>query len=80
MQELLHHYRFIPVVALLGAAAALATVRGRLPLALRGLRKVMRRDAGVPREQEPPPPAVPAWRRVLAFLLVLLAFAFAVAA
>ena len=46
MGEILHQYRFVAVVALLGIAAVLAMEKGRLPLALRGIRKVMGRDAG----------------------------------
>ncbi len=66
-------YRFVVVIALLGLAAALATPRGRLPLALRGIRKTLRRDAGAP-AAEPPARAVPLWKRLVAFALVLLAF------
>ncbi|MGN0853918.1 MAG: hypothetical protein ACI4R9_00185 [Kiritimatiellia bacterium] len=63
--------RIIAVVALLGAAAALATPPGRLPLALRGLQRFLHRDRG-----RPPAPGgepVPWGRRLLAFVLVLLA-------
>ena len=60
------------VIALLGAAAALATPPGRLPLALRGVYRIMRKDRG---ESAAPPAAGPAplWRRILAFFLVVLA-------
>ena len=34
------------VIALLGAAAALATPPGRLPLALRGVYRVLKKDRG----------------------------------
>ena len=79
MGEILHQYRFVAVVALLGIAAVLAMEKGRLPLALCGIRKVMGRDAGsgeTPRGEERR--GVPAWRRALAFALVLAAFAIAV--
>ena len=56
------------VVALLGAAAAFATPRGRLPLALRGLSRVLGRPDGGKNGG-----TVPAWRKVFAFLLVVLA-------
>lgn len=60
------------VIALLGAAAALATPPGRLPLALRGVYRIMRKDRG---ESAAPPDYGPAplWRRVLAFVLVVIA-------
>ena len=80
--------RIIAVVALLCFAAALATPPGRLPLALRGLQKMLRKDrAGeapshVGEASSPPqqknvhpttsPTASPA-RRFAALLLVLLA-------
>jgi len=65
--------RIVAVVGLLGAAAAVATPKGRLPLALRGIRRMLRKDAGLagngPVESVP----VPAWRKLVAFLLVLAA-------
>jgi len=60
------------VVALLGAAAVLATPPGRLPLALRGIRRVLRRDAESNGPQDESVRA-PAWRRLLAFALVVAA-------
>ena len=77
---MLHQYRFVVVIALLGLAAALATEKGKLPLALRGLKKTLRRDAGV---REPTAGArhagVPVWKRLLALVLCALAFAVAAA-
>ncbi len=60
------------IIALLGAAAALATPPGRIPLALRGVYRILKKDRG---ESAAPPAAGPAplWRRILAFFLVLLA-------
>ena len=57
--------RICAVIALVCIAAALATPKGRLPLALRGLAKLFRISSD---EQ-----AVPAWKRLLAFVLVLVA-------
>ena len=62
--------RIVVVMALLCVAAALATPRGRLPLALRGMQKVLRRDKG---EQGPATPVEPvrAWRKALALAFVI---------
>ena len=62
--------RVAAVVAMLGAAAALATPPGRLPLALRGLARLLRTR---PAEKEKE--GVPAWRRALALALGLAAAA-----
>ena len=68
--------RLVAVVALLCVAAAIATPKGRLPLALRGVAKLLARDRG-----QTQPAAVDGCRlqsvsgrkRTLAFVLVLLA-------
>ena len=57
--------RLVAVVALLCVAAAIATPKGRLPLALRGVAKLFR----ISSEER----TVPVWKRLLAFVLVLLA-------
>ena len=64
------------VVALLGAAAALATPPGRLPLALRGIRRVLKR--GEVEEGRDEAVQAPLWRRLLAFALVVAAVLLAV--
>lgn len=69
--ETIYQYRFIPVVALLCISCALLTDRNRLPLAIRGLRKVLG-GRGVPADGGGNA-AVPVWRRLLAFVLILLA-------
>lgn len=67
--------RVVAVIVLLVVAACLATPSGRLPLALRGIRRMLRKDAG------DAPPAAEAKashrRRAIAFLLVLAATALA---
>ena len=69
--------RVVVVVALLIAAALLATPQGRLPLALRGVYKIMKRDRAEPeRVPEVKPPST--LKRTLAFLLVLVAVALCV--
>ena len=66
--------RLVAVVALLCVAAAIATPKGRLPLALRGLAKLLAHDRGpsiavdCSRQQ-----SVSGGKRTLAFGLVLLA-------
>ena len=57
--------RICAVIALVCVAAAMATPKGRLPLALRGVAKLFR----ISGEEQ----TVPAWKRLLAFVLVLLA-------
>ena len=69
--------RIVAVGALLGAAAAIASPKGRLPLALRGISKLLRQDRGECAASESEP-SVPLARRLAAFLLVLLAVAVAV--
>jgi len=69
-----HVYRFVPVVALLGLAAFLLVDKSKLPLALRGLKKVL----GSTASPVPSAPPVPVWKRLLAFVLILVAFVLAV--
>ena len=57
--------RICVVIALVCIAAAIATPKGRLPLALRGVAKLFR----ISDEDQ----NVPTWKRLLAFVLVLLA-------
>lgn len=66
-------YRFVPVVILLGVAAALLTDRSKLPIALRGLNRALGKPSsgGVAHK-------VSAWRRWLAFALIIAAFILAV--
>ena len=68
--ELLYHLRFIPVIVLLGVAAALLRHPDEPPLALRGLRRVL---GGTAAERQP----VPRTRRWLALICVLMALALA---
>ena len=68
--------RLVLVMALVCIAAALATPKGRLPLALRGVMKMLHRDGIVPgAPRAAGADAVPVWKRLLAFLLVLMAIA-----
>ena len=64
--------RMIAVIALLIVAAVLATPPGRMPLAMRGILRILRRDRGekVPMTNDC---AAPGWKRLVAFLLVLAA-------
>lgn len=63
--------RVIVVTALLIAAACLATPPGRLPLALRGIKRILSRDRGT--IDSASPVAASPRRRILAFMLVLVA-------
>ena len=67
--------RVLAVIALLIVAACLATPQGRLPLALRGIKRILNRDSGMV-ESSSSVPASPR-RRFFAFLLVLAAVALA---
>ena len=69
----------VAVIALVCVAAALATPKGRLPLALRGLARLLRQDAApaAPAPQGVGQP-VPLVKRLLAFVLVLLAILLAI--
>ena len=71
MQAFVQIARLVAVVGLLGAAAALATPKGRMPLALRGVAKLFR----IRNEER----AVPTWKKLVAFALVLAAVALALA-
>ena len=64
-------YRFIPVVLLLGFAAWLLVDKSKLPLALRGLNKMLGTRMTVTATSIA---AVPPWKRLLAFVLVVVAF------
>ncbi len=72
MQACFWILRIVAVVALLCLAAAIATPKGRLPLAVRGLRRVLRRDAGLP-PPEQTDARVSVARRFLAFVMIVLA-------
>lgn len=64
--------RVVAVIGLLVAAALVATPPGRLPLALRGLYRIMRRDAGAPAMSDGGA-RVSSLRRLAAFLMVVFA-------
>ena len=71
-------YRFIPVVALLGIAAFLLVDKSKLPLALRGLKKVLGPAVSSGEGAASLAQPVPVWKRMLAFVLILIAFFLAV--
>ena len=65
MTVALQFARMVAVIAMLGVAAAIATPKGRLPLALRGVAKLFR-ITGDERK-------VPWWKKLVALVLVVLA-------
>ena len=69
--------RLLAVLALLIVAACLATPPGRLPLALRGVYRILRRDRGLPEDASKMSGVAPTGKRLLAFVLVLVAAALA---
>ena len=71
-------WRFIPVVLLLGFAAYLLVDKSKLPLALRGLKKVLGAAAQPRQGAVAPAQPVPLWKRLLAFVLILIAFVLAI--
>lgn len=73
METALQIARVAAVIALLCFASALAVPPNRLPLALRGLRRILRKDMGAVGDVEEKK-ASP-MRRAIAFLLVLAAVA-----
>ncbi len=73
----MHLVRVVVVIALLCIAAAVATPKGRLPLALRGVYRIMKRDRGESAAEGAE--RVSTWRKLLAFALVLAAIAVALA-
>ena len=68
-------FRFVPVVLLLFAAAMLLTDKSKLPLALRGLGKLLGTRMTTAAASAA---AVPPWKRLLAFALIVFAFLLAV--
>ena len=69
-------FQVIAVLALVVVAAVLATPPNKVPLALRGLMRIMKKDHGLAADGASAG-RVPVWTRLLAFVLVLIAFALA---
>jgi ABC-type branched-subunit amino acid transport system permease subunit len=70
--------KVVLVMALLVFAALISSPKGRLPLALRGLKKIINSDFGINDAQNDQSQRVSAKRRFLAFILVILAIAIAI--
>ena len=68
--------KVVAVIVLLGAASAISTPKGRLPLALRGLFKTLGRE--LPSKLEPEISSVPLWKKIISLILVLAALTVAV--
>ncbi len=76
--EIIGLLQTVAVIALVVVAAVLATPKNKVPLALRGILRIVRKDSGAkgPESRRPADP-VPAWKRLLAFALVVIAFVLA---
>ena len=70
--------KVVLVMVLLVFAALISSPKGRLPLALRGLKKIINSDFGINDAQNDQAQRVSAKRRFLAFILVILAIAIAI--
>lgn len=71
-KEVFELVRVVAVIALVVIAAVLATPPNRVPLALRGLLRILRRDGSTPTGNEPT--SAPTWKKILSFVLVIVAF------
>ena len=69
--------RIVAVIALVCVAGALATPKGRIPLALRGLAKVVSGDSRYHAGRRDGDGTVSSGKRLLAFTLVICAIAIA---
>lgn len=70
--------KVVLVMALLVFAALISSPKGRLPLALRGLKKIINSDFGINDARNDQSQRVSAKRRFLAFILVIFAIAIAI--
>ena len=73
-QDIIEIVRLLAVMAFVCVAAALATPKGRVPLALRGVLRILRKDralSGAAPDEKPQPVSLA--KRLLAFVLVLAA-------
>ena len=71
MDVFIHCLRIAAVVLLLCISSAVATPPNRLPLVLRGLRRVVRKDAGLSNADENQ--SVGIYRKLLSILLLVIA-------
>ncbi len=78
-RDVLELLRVLAVLGLVVAAAAVATPKGRLPLVMRGLLKVMRKTGAAPAADAREAKPVSTGRRLVAFALVVLAVALSLA-
>lgn len=79
--EIIELCRVIVVIVLVVVAAVVATPPNKVPLALRGLVRILKRDGTLapPRHEVTPRAsasehAVPTWKKLLSFALCILAF------
>lgn len=67
--------RIVLVIVLLTLAAAIATPKGRLPLALRGIKRMLNKDNGATMPLTSAPERVTIGKRLIAFALILITIA-----
>ena len=74
--EIVELCRVIVVIALVVIAAVLATPPNKVPLALRGLVRILKRDGlgDAAGETHRGTAAVPTWKKLISFALCILAF------
>ena len=72
METLIHCLRVAAVVILLCISSAIATPPRRLPLALRGLKRILQKDKGLAVDSESEK-SVSATRKIISILLLVLA-------
>lgn len=75
--EIFELVRVLVVIGLVVGAAVLATPPNKVPLALRGLMRILKKDSKSADTASLSGQAVPSWKKLLSFGLCILAFVLA---